>query len=82
LQLSPSKQTTSNPILCVATQAHHPSSFALQPEPTTASQFPQLASNSNTLHNQNIFYHGSYCCPHHRRHCPWSQTHCSSSPRF
>jgi len=42
--------TASNPILCVATQAHHPNSIALQSEPTTATQFPQLASNSNTLH--------------------------------
>jgi len=43
--------TASNPILCVANQAHHPNYLALQSEPVTATQLPQLASNSNTLHN-------------------------------
>jgi len=51
LQLPGQPRAPSNPILCVANQAHHPFSFAPQSEHTTASQFPQLASNSNTLHN-------------------------------
>ena len=46
-----SLHATSNPILCEANQAHHPNFLALQSEPATATQFPQLASNSNTPNN-------------------------------
>jgi len=51
LQYKVSLHATSNPILCEANQAHHPNFLALKSEPTNATQFPQLASNSNTLNN-------------------------------